>query len=189
MKRVQRKWQLIGLSSVLVAALLFTGGCRGPEQESAESISPELDGAWRRTFSETIGPDGSRHPGSTHESFLLISDGFYSMNWAFGPEASEYYSERFSPTDDEKLARYDVLLVNAGRFELDGDVLTIHPIFALVPEFIGGLGEFEYSLDEGTLELVWRRIVSADGVPDPYTDAGVRYVSRWERISRKDDAR
>ena len=189
MRIVRRRWQRIGWSSVVTVTLIFTGACRSPVPEPGESVFPELDGAWRRTFSETIGPDGSRYPGRTHESFLLISDGFYSMNWAFGPEASDYYAERFRPTDAEKLARYEVLLVNAGRFDLDGNVLTIHPMFAVVPEFIGGLGEFEYSLDGGTLQLVWRRIVSADGVPDPNTEAGVRYVSRWERISRQADAR
>jgi hypothetical protein len=187
MRRARRGWHLIGWCGVVTATLIFSGSSRGQEPKPVESISPELDGAWRRTFSETIGPDGTRYPGSIHESFLLISDGFYSMNWAFGPEPSDYYSERFRPTDDEKLARYGVLLVNAGRFELDGNVLTIHPTFAVVPEFIGGLGEFEYSLDGDTLHLVWRRIVSADGVPDPNTAAGVRYVSRWERIQRQVD--
>lgn len=175
--------QLIGWSSVVTLTLIFTVACRSPEPRPGESASPELDGAWQRTFSETIGPDGSRYPGTTHESFLLISDGFYSMNWAFGAEASDFYADRFSPTDEEKLARYEAMLVNAGRFDVDGNVFTIHPTFALVPEFIGGLGEFEYSLDGGMLLLVWRRIVSADGVSDPNTEAGVRYVSRWQRIS------
>lgn len=184
MIRVRRSWQLIGWSSVVTVALTFTVACRSPEPQPRASASPDLDGAWRRVFSETIGPDGTRYPGRIHESFFLISDGFYSMNWAFGPEAADFYSDRFNPTDDEKLARYNTLLVNAGRFDLDGDVLTIHPIFALVPEFIGGLGEFEYTLDGDTLQLVWRRIVSADGIADPNTAAGVRYVSRWERISR-----
>lgn len=64
------------------------------------------------------------------------------------------------------------MLVNAGRFDLDGNVLTIRPSFVLVPEFIGGLGAFEYSLDGDTLQLMWRRIVSADGVADPNTAAG-----------------
>ncbi len=105
------------------------------------------------------------------------------MNYAFGARKSDFYTERFRPTDAEKLARYSSLLVNAGRFELDGGLLTIHPEFALVPEFVGGLGEFEYSLYGDDLELVWRRIESADGIPDPNTDAGVRYVSRWRRIS------
>lgn len=44
--------------------------------------------------------------------------------------------------------------------------------------------EFEYSLDGGTLQLIWRKIESADGIPDPNTDAGVRYVSRGHRIPR-----
>ncbi|GEM_PF-1541006 len=187
--RMVRRWLRLWWCGVVPVTLSLTGACRGVVPEPGDSVSPELDGTWRRIFSETIGPDGTRYPGRTHESFLLISDGFYSMNWAFGPEASDYYADRFRPTDAEKLARYEVLLVNAGRFDLDGNVLTIHPMFAVVPEFIGGLGEFEYSLDGGTLLLVWRRIVSADGVPDPNTEAGVRYVSRWERISRQGDTR
>jgi hypothetical protein len=102
------------------------------------------------------------------------------MNWTFGE--SEYFAERFNPTDAEKLARYNSLLVNAGRLEIAGGLLTIRPEFALVPEFVAGVGEFEYSLNEDTLQLVWTRIESADGIPDPNTDAGVRYVTRWQRL-------
>jgi hypothetical protein len=47
---------------------------------------------------------------------------------------------------------------------------------------VAGVGEFEYSLNEDTLQLVWTRIESADGIPDPNTDAGVRYVTRWQRL-------
>ena len=77
------------------------------------------------------------------------------------------------------------MLVNAGRFDLDGELLTIYPEFALVPEFVDGIGEFEYSLDGETLQLIWRKIESADGIPDPNTDAGVRYVTGWQRIPRQ----
>lgn len=164
--------------------LMVAASCAGAEVESEGGSAGELDGVWRLVSSETIGPDGTRYPGQTHESLLLISGGYYSMNYAFGPRKSEYFSERFRPTDAEKLARYSSLLVNAGRFEVDEGVLTIHPEFALVPEYVGGLGEFEYSLDGGTLELVWRRIEAADGVPDPNTAAGVRYVSRWQRVAQ-----
>ena len=150
--------------------------------ESEAAPVGELDGVWHLVSSETIGPDGTRYPGHTYESLLLISEGYYSMNWAFGPQKSDYFAKRFNPTDAEKLARYNALLVNAGRFELDGGVLTIHPKFALVPEFVGGVGEFEYSLKGETLQLVWRKIESADGIPDPNTRGGVRYVSRWQRV-------
>ena len=171
----------------LASALIFVCACQNPVSRQTASGSSLLDGAWQRVFAETIGPDGTRYPGQTHESFLLISDGFYSMNWAFGSSASAYFKERFSPTDEERLARYKVLLVNAGRFDLEEEVLTIHPTFAIVPEFIGGRGEFEYALEGDTLQLSWRQIVSADGVQDPYTAAGVRYVSRWVRYSESAD--
>lgn len=174
--RVLAWWGLTGTGLVLALS------CAGAKVESERASTGELDGVWRLMSSETIGPDGTRNPGRTYESLLLVSDGYYSMNWAFGPQESDYFSERFKPTDGEKLARYSSLLVNAGRFDLVGDLLTIHPEFALVPEFVGGVGEFEYSLTGGALQLVWRKIESADGIPDPNTAAGVRYVSRWQRI-------
>lgn len=184
MKGPRRSYRLPGWWSLTGIALALAASCTGTDGESEDTSAAGLDGAWRMVASETIGPDGTLYPGRTHESLLLISGGYYSMNWAFGPEESDYFSERFNPTDEEKLARYSSLLVNAGRFELDGDVLTIHPEFALVPEFVGGVGEFEYSLSGDTLRLVWRRIESADGIRDPNTEAGVRYVSRWERLPR-----
>jgi hypothetical protein len=168
--------------TLVVMALVCAVSCAGRTVESQAGPANELDGVWRLGFSETIGPDGTRRSGRTHESLLVISDGYYSMNYAFGPQKSEYFANRFNPTDAERLARYSSLLVNAGRFELDGGLLTIHPEFALVPEFVGGVGEFEYSLNGETLELVWRRIESGDGIPDPNTAAGVRYVTRWQRI-------
>lgn len=171
-----------GRSATFCLAVLWISACNSAEITSEPGLSRALDGAWRMVSAETIVPDGTRLPGSSHESLLLISDGYYSLNWAYGADASEYYVARFNPTDAEKLDRYGRLLVNAGSFELSADLLTIHPVFALVPEYVGGLGEFEYSLDAGILELIWRTIESADGIPDPNTALGVRYVSRWERI-------
>lgn len=86
-------WTLIGM------ALIFAAPHAGAKVESQATRAGELEGAWRLAFSETIGPDGTRRPGRTHESLLVISDGYYSMNYAFGPQKSEYFSKRFSPTD------------------------------------------------------------------------------------------
>ena len=182
MRRPQHGHRLYGWWTVIGVALIFAASCAGAKVESQATRAGELEGAWRLAFSETIGPDGTRRPGRTHESLLVIADGYYSMNYAFGPQKSESFSKRFSPTDAEALARYRSLLVNAGRFELDGGLLRIHPEFALVPEFVGGLGEFEYSLNGESLQLVWSKIESAEGIPDPNTAAGVRYVSRWQRL-------
>lgn len=182
MRRTQHSHRLHGWWSLIGMAMVFAASCAGTDVESQAGTARELDGAWRLVSSETIGPDGTRRPGRTYESLLVIADGYYSMNYAFGPQKSDYFSRRFGPTDAEALARFRSLLVNAGRFELDGGRLTIHPEFALVPEFVGGRGEFEYSLNGESLQLTWSKIESADGTPDPNTAAGVRYVSRWQRI-------
>lgn len=183
MRRSQCLNRLFRFSGVVLAVLLAVA-CDGPAVQSGRAAPSELDGAWSLVCAETIAPDGTRIPGSAQESFLLISGGYYSLNWAHGAEPSEYFVERFEPTDDEKLARYGKLVVNAGRLEREPGLLTIHPLFALVPEYVGGLGEFDYKLDGETLELVWRTIESADAVPDPNTAVGVRFASRWQRIPR-----
>ncbi len=104
------------------------------------------------------------------------------MNWASGAEPTPYYETRFVPTDSERIARYNALLVNAGRYTVSGDELVIHPEFALVPEFVDGEGGFEWEVSGDTLRLHWVRIVSADGVPDPWTAQGYSYRYTLRRI-------
>jgi hypothetical protein len=88
----------------------------------------------------------------------------------------------FPADHEEKLDRYNRLLVNAGRYSAADGRLTIHPTFALVPEFVGGLGEFEYELAGDTLRLIWRVIRSADGVSDRRTAEGWSYHYTWVRM-------
>jgi len=145
-----------------------------------------LQGAWLRVEGAAVGRDGTEYPSTIRESLLLFSGDHYSMNWAGGTEAPVPSATPFRPTDEEKLARFGVLLVNAGTFEVEGEVLTIHPTFALVPEFVNGLGELRFELKGDELLLDWYRIDAADGSPDPYVEAGVRFVSRWERVGRSD---
>lgn len=140
-----------------------------------------LEGAWRMVTSETLLPDGSTAPGSPLESLILFSGGHYSMGWAVGTE-STFNRQRFRPTTSEKLTRYDQLVVNAGRYEVEGDGLIILPDFALVPEFVGGRGIFEWEITGDRLTLVWTDIFSADGVRDPATARGFRWRYTLERI-------
>ena len=117
----------------------------------------------------------SIRPGSVQESLLIFADGFYSMNWTGGSEPSPFNEQRFNPTEAERADRYRRLLVNAGRYEIADGILRTEPDFALVPEYVNGYGEFEYSLVGDTLRLTWTDIVSVDGIPDPTTEAGVRF--------------
>lgn len=164
-----------------VLFLILSAACVPPGDTELSNRGSPLDGAWQLVAAETITPDGRRLPGQFQESFLLFAGDYYSMNWARGEIAAPHSAEPLRPTDAEKVDRYNSVIVNAGRLEVSEGVLTIRPDFALVPEYVGGLGEFDYTLTDDTLEFEWRTIESADGAPDPDTAAGVRFRYRWTR--------
>jgi hypothetical protein len=168
-------------TKMLAPLLILFAACTPPDDTTISDHDSGLDGAWRLVMSEAIGPDGVRYPGYVQESLLLFAGSYYSMNWAGGEAPAPSSVEQLRPTDAEKVARYNSLIVNAGHFEVSEKVLTIRPDFALVPEYVGGLGEFDYVLNGETLDLVWRTIESADGTPDPNTAAGVCYHYKWTR--------
>lgn len=163
-------------SSIL---LCFLVSCEYQEKNKPSS----LNGAWQMISSKAIGPDGTEYPSSSQENFLLFTDRYYSMNRASGNEPSEFYKKRFQPSDSEKLNRYNSLLVNSGTYSIEDSILEIQPIFALVPEFVGGIGKFDYALYNDTLELDWKVILSTDSVPDPYTSQGYHFKYEFVRIS------
>ena len=168
------------LGLLLVLSCASTG--ETPEAALESTGADAIQGGWTLLRSQTHLPDGTVRAGSPQESFLLFSEPYYSMNTAGGREPSPSYESRFQPTDEEKLDRYNRLLVNAGRYSAADGRLTIHPTIALVPEFVGGLGEFEYDLAGDTLRLIWRVIRSADGVSDPRTAEGWSYHYTWVRM-------
>ncbi len=161
--------------NMLVPFLALFAACAFADDSGASEKISELDGAWKLVMSEVIAPNGEHFPGHVQESLLLFSGGFYSMNWASGKAAAPHSATPLQPTDAEKVARYSTLIINAGRFEASEGVLSIWPDFALIPEYVGGLGVLDYVLDGDTLDLVWRTIESADGTSDPNTAIGVRF--------------
>ena len=166
---------------MLTPLLILVTACAPSDDGARSDDDRRLDGVWRMVFAEAIGPDGAHFPSTLQESVLLIAGDYYSMNWAGGEAPAPYSAEQLRPTDAEKAARYSSLIVNAGRFEASDGVLTIRPDFALVPEYVGGLGQFDYALSGDTLDLEWHTIESADGTPDPATAAGVRFHYKWIR--------
>ncbi len=162
-------------SMVQTAGLMLLTACTAPMQSSMPESDHQLDGVWQMVTAEVLTPDGQRIPGKAHESLVMFADGYYSMNWAGGAAPAPFSAEILRPTDAEKVARYSTIIVNAGRFETSESVLTIHPDFALVPEYVGGLGRFDYGLRGDTLDLVWHTIESVNGTPDPNTAIGVRF--------------
>lgn len=167
----------------LFAACVCAGCGEGApaRSEAAPAASDSLTGLWELETRETLAPDGSVTSRPAWESFLLFTSEHYSMNYVGGPDSVSSYQEPFRPTEDEALARYATLVVNAGRYTAFEGRLTIQPTFALVPEFVGGSGTFEYSLSGDTLDLRWTEIFASDGTPDPLTAQGYSFRYRFTR--------
>ena len=165
--------------TIMIAFLFLPAGCQPQAEPVAQPVSEPigpLDGAWRLVALEDVELDGTRTTLTPQESLFLFADGYYSMAYAVGEQRSPYYAERFSPTDEESLARMNAMTVNAGTFEIAGTRVMMHPLIARVPEFVGGLAEHDFVVSGDTLTLTWSRTVSEDGVEAPGTTSVLTLV-------------
>lgn len=105
-------------------------------------------------------------------SILIFTPRHYSMVWVFDTDPPRSFAERWSPTDAEKIERFDSLVVNSGTYEIEGNKLTARPIVARIPEFVGGKLVCEYRIEEGTMELKFIDEYSYDGVQAPWVAKG-----------------
>lgn len=85
------------------------------------------------------------------------------------------------PTDEEKIARFNSLIVNAGSYSIEGSTLTAHPVVARMPDFVGGKLICDIRVDKDTMWLKFVDEYSFDGVQAPWVkDGGLTLI--LERI-------
>ena len=126
-----------GRSFVLLVLLLFLGVAACQQQAPLEQAIPEpetapLEGAWRFVGGQTVAASGETTEVTIHESLMLFTAGHYSIARSAGEEPIPPYAERWSPTDTEKVARMNSIVVNAGTYEATESSLVTRPLFALV---------------------------------------------------------
>ncbi len=105
-------------------------------------------------------------------NIFIFTSRHYSMAWVAGENANRAFAERWNPTNDEKIERFDSMVVNAGTYEVKGSVLTAHPVVARIPDFIGGKLICEFHVDEDTMKLRFIDECSFDGVQAPWVKSG-----------------
>jgi hypothetical protein len=105
-------------------------------------------------------------------SIFMFTHGHYSMLWVLTTKPEQPFAERWNPTDEEKLKRFNSLIVNSGTYEIDGSMLTMHPLVARVPDLVGGRQICEYSIDKDTMRLKFVDEYSFDGVQAPWVKGG-----------------
>lgn len=103
-------------------------------------------------------------------NLFIFTPRHYSMAWVVG--ADEPFTERWKPTDEEKIRRFDSLVVNAGTYEIDGDTITACPIVARIPDFVGGELICTFRIDNDTMRLKFVDEYSFDGVQAPWVAQG-----------------
>jgi len=158
-----------------VTVLLSVVACTGP---SSRQTDP-LNGAWRLVEMHLISADNDTIQVPAQESLFIFRDGYYAITYAFGRERSPAYTERWHPTDREKVERFSSLIVNAGSYRISGSRLYARPLFALAPEFVEGAAEFSFNFVADTLELTWEKSVASDGLE--YPSAGTVTLLRLVR--------
>ncbi len=166
-------------------AALFLAACQpqvAQEDSPGEPSPPSVEGAWNLVGLELVSADGEVTQVPTYENLVLFTGGYYSMAFSRGDHRSPFFSERWGATEEEQLDRWSLIIVNAGTYEMTESELITHPLFALVPEFVGGSARHAYVVTEDEFVLTVTGIVSADGIENPQFTDGSTWVYRMERI-------
>ena len=131
-----------------------------PISSAATSASP-LEGAWvvtslQSSEGEAIDPAG---PGQ----FIFLG-GRYSAVYTVGVTERRKSEKAFDPTEEEMVEQYDTIIVNSGTYQVEGNELTLRPLVAKSPEYIGGSSTMEFSVDGDTLTTKIRQLTSVNGI-------------------------
>lgn len=156
--------RLIGSGSLLTA-LAFTTACQPSPAVEPASPANDLVGVWSLARSDP--GDGSPVIDPSQPGLYIFADGYYSAVFAPGSDPRVKSVVSFQPTQDEMVAQYESIIVNAGTYEINGSTVTFRPMIAKSPGFVGGQQTSTFRVQGDTLILSQNRIVAADGASPP----------------------
>lgn len=151
---------------VVLAFLLLVNSCNQaqPPEESKEPEAPanQLVGVWSVT-ERTTGVDEPETVSPAQPGLYIFTKGHYSAVFVTGIEARKASRTSFEPSDEEKVAQHETIIVNAGTYTIDGDVITFKPIVAKIPEFMGGESRSKFDIKDDVLSFKTISLKAADG--------------------------
>ena len=166
----------VAVGTVLLVGVALTGGLLLFAQTTSN-----LEGVWQiQQVTPRNGEPVNRTP---LPSLVIFTTEHYSWIRIAGTQAPRNFGKHWLPTDAEKLARYDAMFVNAGTYEINEGALTMRPVVARVPEFVGGNIEYRYRLAGDTLTLTGLDEHSFDGVQAPWAKIGQAATLTLVRIT------
>ncbi len=119
-----------------------------------------LAGAWAVT---AIGDASGASLDPAGPGQFIFANGRYSAVFTIDVTERTPSVAAFDPTDEEKVAQYDTIIVNSGTYEIDGDRVTLRPLVAKSPEYIGGSSTMIFQVDGDVLTTSTQTLDSASG--------------------------
>ena len=170
-------------TTITLVSLLALAACQQPDTQSRSSTQSDtyddqrvngLEGVWRIVQAHNVDPEGQTTNGSPQTSVVIFTTGHYSFVVTFGSETRQPAVERWNPTDAEKIAAYNSIIVNTGTYELTDSTILTRPISAKSQEYVGGgYSDYEYRVEGDTLYLTGTSLVAFDGATiDFFSDGG-----------------
>ena len=143
-------------AGIVVPAFCLFLACDGgavPASDPAVKAGSLIEGVWRIADITIKGANPSTvvDPPSVY----IFMKTHYSMMRAVGAAGAERtLFKAIDPADAEKIAAYDSFVANTGTYDLTGTVLTVRPIVAKHPNFMGGgFDTYEVRAQSDTLWL------------------------------------
>ena len=145
------------MSSAVAVVLVSMTACQGGTASSYAADAPSdpatpLQGVWRVTEATVTGANPSTMvdpPG-----IFIFARTHYSMMRATGG-AERALFKSLNPADAEKIAAFNTFNANTGTYEVAGSTLTVRPIVAKSPNFMGGgHNTYQFRTSGDTLWLV-----------------------------------
>ncbi|MCF7823358.1 MAG: lipocalin-like domain-containing protein [Candidatus Marinimicrobia bacterium] len=84
---------------------------------------------------------------------FIFSENHYSMTWMPLRKMQEDYADLWHPTDAEKVASYNSIVTNAGRYEYSDSKLTTFVEVAKTPAFVGGKAVYKCEVSDDMMRL------------------------------------
>ena len=160
-----------------LVAIVVVFGFPYVQAQAQEGATNPLQGVWSVT--KLVAADGTTSD-PAQPGFVIFEQAHYSAVYTLGSDPRPLSKTAFAPTHEEMLAQYTRLIVNTGTYEVDGSVVSIKPLLAKSPEFIGGSATMKFQVDGDILTLTTLTTVAADGSTPPGGGSGVMTLRRLE---------
>jgi hypothetical protein len=129
-----------------------------PAMLGADTPRKPMEGVWKVAEVVVTGANAENTP-SPQPGLFIFGQKHYSMMWIRGGKARAPYGGE-EPTSEEKIQAFDSFTASSGTYEVSGSTITIRPMVARSPNFMGGASSIYQFRVEG--DNLWLTAKSTD---------------------------